>query len=379
MKVSHDRLSGDLPDPAEFPWYLSSFSALDLFYGLPRGRYVSLATREDLVAAAGAFEGLEFPGTGNADAAAVLEEEILLLSLDRPEGILGVPEPEALLPVLRFLYDPRGRRFYDPDGIYPLLRGERILDPEAPEFSGTSWEPWLDGAVLISRYGFRVREYPAWEEDPVRAPAVSPFRQREALVRILEGAGPDQGLIFLERCGFIRAHWPELSEMIRVRHGKEHHPEGDVWDHTLATFSHRKTRDLRVSLALLLHDAGKPRSREDEGNRFHNHAQLGERIAGQFLARLEFSPEEIRTVSFLVSRHMLPGLSRTLPVYRIREVLSSPLYPLLLEVYRCDLCSTFRGPDGYYEACKVYRRFLKNERNPFRDGEGKKLLRSYVE
>ena len=204
------------------------------------------------------------------------------------------------------------------------------------------------------------------------------FRQREVLIRILEGRNPQKGLELLRRCGFIESHWPELHKMIRVRQGKEYHPEGDVWEHSLATFSYRKSSDLLISLALLLHDSGKPEAEEYEGNKFHHHAQIGDRIAVRFLRRLGFPEGVIEPVRYLVSNHMVPGITRTLPPFRVKEVISSPLYPLLLEVHRCDLSSTFRGPEGYYEACKVYRRYLKHLRNPYRDSGGKKRMRMYV-
>jgi poly(A) polymerase len=54
-------------------------------------------------------------------------------------------------------------------------------------------------------------------------------------------------------------------------------------------------------------------------------------------------------------------------------------FPILLELYRCDLESTYRGPDGYYRACKIYRDYLKNEANPFRSADGKKLVRLFVD
>jgi poly(A) polymerase len=76
---------------------------------------------------------------------------------------------------------------------------------------------------------------------------------------------------------------------------------------------------------------------------------------------------------------MLPPFIAKLATYRTEHVMSSPLFPLLLELYRCDVSATYRGPDGYYEACKVYRRFLRNKSNPFRNADGKKLLRLYVE
>jgi poly(A) polymerase len=75
---------------------------------------------------------------------------------------------------------------------------------------------------------------------------------------------------------------------------------------------------------------------------------------------------------------MLAGLIKTLPAYRTESVMASPLFPLLLEVYRCDLSSTFRGPDGYYEACKVYRAFLKHRKNPYRGADGKKIRKAPV-
>jgi poly(A) polymerase len=76
---------------------------------------------------------------------------------------------------------------------------------------------------------------------------------------------------------------------------------------------------------------------------------------------------------------MVPGAIAKLPVYRTEKVMSSPLFPELLELYRCDVSSTFRGPDGYYQACRTYRSFLKHSKNPFRSSDGKKRLRLLVE
>jgi poly(A) polymerase len=58
--------------------------------------------------------------------------------------------------------------------------------------------------------------------------------------------------------------------------------------------------------------------------------------------------------------------------------MSSALFPLLLEVYRCDLSSTFRGPENYYDACTVYRRFLKSQRGRL-DLPNQKLVKMYTE
>jgi len=358
--------------------FWSSFSALDRYFAGSPGAYLNILTRGSLIEAARRWDNLSYPGLEGVDGLAEEPERTLLVRCDAPAGLGEAPAPREAFPVLELLYEPESNRFVDTRGIYPLLR-----DPETPWLTdaleeAASWEPFLEAAALVSRYPYR------WTPGQIPEgssgwPVLAPLAQRIGLERILEGSRPWEGLRLLYHGGFVREHWPELAAMNPVDQSKEHHPEGNVWEHTLETFLHRKGRDLRISLALLLHDVGKPLAEEEEGRRFNRHAQIGRTAAYRFLDRLGFDGEIKEAVGFLVGHHMIPGLSRSLPTGRVREVLSSPLYPLLLEVYRCDLCSTYRGPEGYYQACKVYRSFLKNSRNPFRGEDGKKILRMYVE
>jgi poly(A) polymerase len=167
--------------------------------------------------------------------------------------------------------------------------------------------------------------------------------------------------------------------MSTVDHTKEHHPEGNVWRHTVEAFAYRKLRELPVSLGLLLHDSGKPYTGPRGGNAFDRHAQVGAEKSRRFLSELGFNSRVIEQVEYFVRNHMLPAYIPKLSFSRTEDVLSSPLFPDLLELYRCDVSSTFRGPDGYYAACAAYRSFLKNRRNPFRSSAGKKRLRLLVE
>jgi poly(A) polymerase len=70
---------------------------------------------------------------------------------------------------------------------------------------------------------------------------------------------------------------------------------------------------------------------------------------------------------------MLPAALPRLPLYRTEEIMASPLFPLLLELYRCDEASSFKGLDGYYESSAAYQSFLRNRRNPYRSADRKKL------
>ena len=244
---------------------------------------------------------------------------------------------------------------------------------------------FTDNAVLLSRYEFAEDEsskalvaLAKRVDAPARFVEDPPQEQRRLLIELVEGRNPKAGFHFLRRVGYVDRHWPELSAMYGVSHSKDHHPEGNVWEHTLETFHYRKDTDLALSLGLLFHDSGKPFAQRNEGRMFDRHSQIGAGIAVKFMRRLGFSESVVSDATFLVREHMLPGLIHDLPTYRTESVLRSLLFPMLLELYRCDLSSTYRGPDGYYRACKVYRSFLKNVNNPFRTSDGKKIVKRYV-
>lgn len=360
--------------------YWSSFSALDRYFGLKTGAYLNILTEESMVEFARILDDPVYPGIDKIDVLSQEPEGTVLISCDADPGDLGAPRTKEDFPHLSLLYEMDENRFIDPGEIYKTVRDKTSLDEQLKTVLSFafSWEPFLDAAIMVSRYGYEWSPS-SLSHGSMNWPELSPLAQKVGLVRLLESPDPAEGFELLRVCGFIEAHWPELHAMVPVAQGKEHHPEGNVWEHTLATFTHRKKADLRISLGLLLHDTGKPLAEEEEGRKFNRHAQLGRREAFRFMKRLGFETEIQEDVAFLVGQHMIPGISRTLPSGRIRETLSSPLYPLLLEVYRCDLSSTYRGPEGYYQACKVYRAFLKNNKNPFRDNDGKKKLRLYVE
>ncbi|MEI6873721.1 MAG: HD domain-containing protein, partial [Spirochaetota bacterium] len=276
--------------------------------------------------------------------------------------------PPAFYP-LDIFRSPGSRSFFDPREIYPLLR-EKLLEPRSSDA-----EALFDAAILVSRYDYRLPE--TWKP---RAPTVmSADAQRDLLALILTGAHPERGLELLRASGFVSAFWPELALLPGTSQSKEYHPEGDAWEHTLETFRHRKLPELRLSLALLLHDTGKPRSVAMGPKRFDRHAEIGRAVAEKFLRRLGFAEKLVSDVSYLTRWHMLPAALPRLPIDRSREAIEDPRFPLLLELYRCDELSTFRGPDGYYEACAAYQDWLRNARNPWRDEEGRKLARLYVE
>jgi poly(A) polymerase len=355
----------------------ASFTALDAYRGLkpaPLRFALAFCALQDL---AKTFEGIRYPGTHYADAAVDLKEgsdtetgasgagTLYIRCADSPKAA-----ETAVFAPLDLQRDPARDVYLDPRDVYPSLREKRAtMRPASDE------QRLFESAILVSRYPY--------ELEPGALPALprdfSAAAQRDLLTLMLTGPTPERGLELLRASGFVDAYWPELGGLYGLDQSKEYHPEGDAWAHTLETFRHRKLPALGLSLALLLHDAGKPRAEQVDGRKFDRHAEIGRSVAERFLSRLGFAPPLVNDVSFLVRYHMLPAALPRLPANRVEGVIDDPRFPILLELYKCDELSTFRGPDGYYEACAAYKAYLKHSRNPWRGADGKKLARMYLE
>jgi len=164
----------------------------------------------------------------------------------------------------------RGR----PPSPRPFSVQELLYDPGGTSFSTRkastrtcAWPPWFPAgrprvwSAWPKRPGLRLLHYEVSAEGlALEGPLVQPGEsfQRDLLLGILNGARPDKGLKLLYETGFVQAYWPELARMSVIPHVKDYHPEGDGWEHTLETFKHRKQTGAVLSLALLLHDTGKP-------------------------------------------------------------------------------------------------------------------------
>ncbi|MDR1637404.1 MAG: HD domain-containing protein [Treponema sp.] len=382
---------------------LRGFSAIDRYLGRDSLPFVFLETDAALSDLARLFEGLRFPGAALADAAVEQEgRDYFFHCLDRDSR----DDRDFACKLLRFTQDWKTGRFYDPVGFYPFLRrlrdGEKAGEktPVPPWWEGfdqaeNRLQALMEGALILARYCSGDEDSPSScpksrEIGELAAaagklpPAPSPGAEelRVLLTALLDSPRPALGLELLKASGFIGEFWPELAILDDVDHSKEFHPEGNVWRHTMETFRYRKPAagspaayETRLSLALLLHDAGKPLAASSGNHRFEAHAELGAQQARRFLDRLGFSAALVRDVAWLVRNHMLPAALPRLPLSRTREIMESPLFPLLMELYRCDESSSFKGLDGYYESSAAYHAYLKHRRNPYRTAEGRKISR----
>jgi poly(A) polymerase len=258
-----------------------------------------------------------------------------------------------------FPYRIQERSYADPQGNYSLIRKKLVGLPSAPLRALQDWGDVAEAAVFTSRYNWRPDPYPGSKQWPL----LSLRGQRQLLELVLESEAPWRGLEYLESTGFLAQHWPLLDSLRRVEHTKDHHPEGNGWNHTLETFRFRKKMDFVTDVAMLLHDVGKATAKSEEGNRFHKHADLGAKASSRFLRAMGFGGDFVEDVYFLVKNHMVPGLVENVPLHRFDRVLQDPRLPKLLELFRGDSGATWRGPEEFFRVTKKIKQYLEKGQN----------------
>ncbi|MCL2245322.1 MAG: HD domain-containing protein [Treponema sp.] len=392
---------------AGFSAYLHGFGAVDSWLSQKdNSGTVQILTDADTANLAKLFENLRYPGADLADAALDENDQTWYFRCECGDftahknkflKLSGHPagrreaygnDNHISFNMLEFYQDCKSRVFHDPRGIYPLLKdvrrnniksggvkinpGRIICEGLIPGSSGVNY--LMDAALILAKYfpvdsgaEHYVREIAEILAKTGESRSPAQEEQRVLLCSLVTSSNPALGMELLKTAGFIGKFWPELAILEQAGHSKEFHPEGNAWNHTMETFRYRKSCicDLELSLGLLLHDTGKPIANSTGSRRYDGHAELGETQARRFLERLGFSSSITHNVCFLVRNHMLPAAIPRLPVFRTSEIMASPLFPLLMELYRCDESSSFKGLDGYYESSAAYQSFLKNRRNPY--------------
>ena len=130
---------------------------------------------------------------------------------------------------------------------------------------------------------------------------VSPERVADELTKLLVRAQrPSIGLELLRETGILAYIWPELLEGVGVDQNEWH--AYDVWCHNLVTLDAAAPGDLINRLAALLHDVGKPRTKD--GPHFYRHEIVGAEMVRSMLERFRFSNEVVDTTERLVRQHM---------------------------------------------------------------------------
>ncbi|MFQ5790730.1 MAG: CCA tRNA nucleotidyltransferase [Acidobacteriota bacterium] len=166
---------------------------------------------------------------------------------------------------------------------------------------------------------------------------VSGERIRDELIKMLTGPHPDRGLLLLDETQLLPPLLPEIDAMKGVPQSERHHPEGDVFAHTVKILSFLKEPPVTLAFAALLHDVGKPPTYDPKGSPvFPNHARVGARMAREILDRLRFDRKTGERIAEAVANHLRFLDVRQMGTSTLRRFLSREHFEEELELHRVD-------------------------------------------
>ncbi len=237
-------------------------------------------------------------------------------------------------------YDPELFLLHDPfGGLKDLLKGE-IRGVGAPE-ERISEDPlrMMRGIRLAAELGFNIegRTWHAILRNAELIEKVSAERIRDELNRTLLSPHFLQGLELLKETGLLFLIVPELKEGWLFA---QYHPSHQytIFDHTFEALRYTPS-SIKVRLAVLLHDVGKPRCfrrGEDGRGHFYGHNHLGAIMAERILKRLRYEKRMIRSITTLIREHMLNLSMGPAGIRKLIVRVGRELIPELLIVRQAD-------------------------------------------
>lgn len=259
-----------------------------------------------------------------------------------------------------------------------LARRDLTINSMAMDALGNIVDPYDGQKDLVSKKLKHTTQ--AFSEDPVRVLRVARFHARLGpewhiddstlcLIREMQSNGeldhlvaervwketeralmePYPTLFFESLVNF--GLFPELACMRGVTQSVEHHPEGDVFIHTMLVLQRAAdlNTDLATRFAALTHDFGKPVAFAKHG-KLHGHEQLGIAVIEEFCQRLKV-PKKLAELAKLTSdnhtrchkiRELTPAKLHAFMIDNMNALKQEQRFMQFLDACVCD--SQGRGP-----------------------------------
>ena len=195
------------------------------------------------------------------------------------------------------------------------LQSKLIKTPGKPEDSFSD-DPlrMMRAARFMSQLNFTIDPavITAIKSMTARLEIISAERIRDEFTKIIMSDNPRLGITLLVETGLADIFLPEIPKLkLEI---DEHHHHKDVYEHTLTVLEQAIALEERLGgpnltlrLAALLHDIGKPKTKEliaGGGVSFHHHEVVGSRLCKERMKKLRFDNHIIKDVAQLVFLHL---------------------------------------------------------------------------
>ena len=205
--------------------------------------------------------------------------------------------------------------FIDPfNGLEDLAK--RVLRTPAKAENSFSDDPlrMMRAARFASQLDFEIAPdvLQAIKDMAGRISIISAERIRDEFTKMLMSKNPRTGITILVETGLAEIVLPEIPKLrLEI---DEHHHHKDVYEHSITVLEQAISHEDRlggpnliIRLAALLHDIGKPKTRNlipGGGVSFHHHEIVGARLTKSRLKALRFDGDTIEQVETLVALHL---------------------------------------------------------------------------
>lgn len=280
--------------------------------------------------------------------------------------------------------------FFDPvDGkLYDYVSGRDDLERRVVRAIGDPRRRFAEDKLRLvravrftARLGFRLDDdtAAAIREMAPEIHQVSRERIGEEVAKILLEGAARRGFELLSELRLLREILPEIEAMRGVEQGKEYHPEGDVFVHTLCALDHfdrsaaraalvdaddagLRVRAEALALAVLLHDTAKPLCRQQNGGKitFYGHCEQGAEMTLGICRRLRRSNVVAERAAGFVRDHLRLLDAPQMRLATLKKFLRQDGIEDLLELCRID-ASAASGNLEHYEFCRERLAVLEKE------------------
>jgi len=195
------------------------------------------------------------------------------------------------------------------------LQNKLIKTPGKPEDSFSD-DPlrMMRAARFMSQLNFEIDPavITAIKSMTARLEIISAERIRDEFIKIIMSDNPRLGITLLVETGLAEIFLPEIPKLkLEI---DEHHHHKDVYEHSLTVLEQAIALEARLGgpnltlrLAALLHDIGKPETKEliaGGGVSFHHHEVVGARMGKERMKKLRFDNHIIKDVAQLIFLHL---------------------------------------------------------------------------
>jgi len=175
---------------------------------------------------------------------------------------------------------------------------------------GNNWKIHKDTEKAIIKYSYLL-EKSAKE------------RVKDELIKIIMHENAAKGIESLRKLKLLKYILPELELGVNITQNKHH--VYDVYKHNLEclNYSAKKSFNLYIRMAALLHDIGKPSTKKGSGENatFYNHEIISSKMAQKALNNLKFPKKDIDRIVNLIRYHLF--------YYNVEEVGESSVRRLI--------------------------------------------------